>query len=367
MTGMLRSMRWTLLLLTTGCIDLGPESKQSLSSYSEDLCTESGVANLNINVSDAETAILVTIGGDDLIALDEIRDPDGDVVLHWNDWYTQKTFLTSAVWPLSSEMVLNWPIRGEEADLFGGQWTITLAAVDPSGTYKSGSCMNATVQSKEDPSFASAVVNVRLVYAEGVDEIEDVTRAVDAAIDRWTELWAPYGLTPNVRITTGSIDADLPYVGQGSEDIYNITMDSYEDEITLVVGETIDGGTDYLGVAGSIPGTLTANTRSAVVLGWIASAGLDGVFSELDISIMGETMAHEVGHYMGLFHPVEQSWDSWDACSDTPDCRNQNQCESQLGDNLMYPAPVCDFNDCLAQDQLSDIQVEILQRYTGAL
>jgi hypothetical protein len=365
MTGMISSMRWTTLFLTLGCTT--PATDPGLKGYSEDLCTESGVANLNINVSNSETALLITVDGEDLIALDEIKNPDGDVVLHWNDWYTEKTFLTSAVWPLSSEMVLNWPIRAEDGYLSAGQWTVTLAAVDGSGNYKSGSCLTANVQSKEDPSFASAEVNVRLVYAEGVDELDHVTTAVNAAIDRWRDIWAPMGLYPNVRITTGSIDPDLPYVGQGSEDIYNITMDSYEDEITLVVGETIDGGTEFLGVAGSIPGTLTANTRSAVVMGWIASAGLDGNFSELDISIMGETMAHEVGHYMGLFHPVEQTWDSWDACSDTPDCRNQNQCENQLGDNLMYPAPICDFSDCLSQDQLSGIQVEILQRYTGAL
>ena len=262
MTGMLASMRWTLLLIATGCAGFDPDNEPDFTGYSEELCTDAGVANLNINISDSETAMLVTIDGDDLIALDEIRDPDGDVVLNWNDWYTEKNYLTSAVWPLSGEMVLNWPIRGQDAELFAGQWTVTLAAVDARGNYKSGSCMNATVQSKEDPSFATATVNVRLVYANGVDEIDEVTNAVEAAIDRWTTLWEPYGLYPNVRITTGDIDPDLPYVGDGSEDIYTITMDSYEDEITLVIGDTIEGGTEYLGVAGSIPGTLTANTRS---------------------------------------------------------------------------------------------------------
>ena len=367
MTGMLYRMRWTPLLLPLGCFDSPPDSNPELMAYSEDLCTESGVANLQINVSDNETAILVTVDGDHLVALDEIRDPAGEVVLTWNDWYNEPNYLTSAIWPLASEMVLNWPIRAEDADLYAGQWTVTLAAVDGAGNYTSGSCMNATVQSKEDFSFDNADVNVRLVYAEGVDEITAVTEAVDAAIERWKTLWAPYGLTPKVRITTGDIDADLPYAGDGSEDIYSITLDSYEDEITLVIGETIDGGSEYLGVAGSIPGTLTANTRSAVVLGWVASAGLDGSFSDLDISIMGETMAHEVGHYMGLFHPVEQTWSAWDACEDTPDCRSRRQCEDQLGDNLMFPSPVCDFDDCLEQDQLSAVQVEILQRYTGAL
>jgi hypothetical protein len=33
----------------------------------------------------------------------------------------------------------------------------------------------------------------------------------------------------------------------------------------------------------------------------------------------------------------------------------------------MYPAPVCDLTFCIEQGDLSDVQVEILQRYTGAL
>ena len=62
-----------------------------------------------------------------------------------------------------------------------------------------------------------------------------------------------------------------------------------------------------------------------------------------------------------------QSVARWDACDDTPNCASATECEGVLGNNLMYPAPVCDFTSCIEQDQLSDVQVEILQRYTGAL
>ena len=120
-------------------------------------------------------------------------------------------------------------------------------------------------------------------------------------------------------------------------------------------------------MAGAIPGTLTANTRSAVVVSWLASAGTDGVFQDTDITILGETMAHEVGHYMGLFHPVEQTWSTWDACDDTPDCTSESACISALGTNLMFPTPVCDFDGCIEQDQLSLVQEGIMHRYTGTL
>jgi len=355
------------VLLATGCEEFA--GKDPGLGYTDGAAvTAAGVADITVSVTNPESAFLLTADGDHYVAVDQIKDPEGRVVFHWEDWYSASTSLTSAVWPLDNEMVLNWPIRGEEADLYAGDWTVTLAAIEAgSGAYKNGSTINYTVQTKDDPSFSNGTVSVRLVYTEGVDELTEVTTAVDAAIERWREIWAPMGLTPVVRQTSSSLDGDLPYAGDGSESIYETTLDSFEDEITLIFGETIDGSNEYLGVAGSIPGTLTANTRSAVVMGWIANAGADGSFSDLDISIMGETMAHEVGHFMGLFHPVEQTYDRWDACDDTPNCASAADCEDRLGTNLMYPAPVCNLTSCVEQDQLSDVQVEILQRYTGAL
>jgi hypothetical protein len=369
MTAMLRPMRWLLFILfSTGCEDL-LKGGSGLGLATTEGCVEtsSGAARVNIDINNRESAFLLTAKGEHLVAVDEILDEDGERVFYWEDWYTLNTYLTSAIWPNTSEMVLNWPIRGEEAHLSKGIWTVILSAVNGSGQYQSGSEICYTVQSKEDDDLEWGEVNVRLVYAEGVGEMELVTEAMDAAIERWNDIWAPMGLIPVVRIENGDFSKHLPYAGDGSESIYDLTLESYEDEITMMVGETIAGGTSFLGVAGGIPGTLTANTRSAVVMSWLAGAGSDGVFSDIEISILGETMAHEVGHFMGLFHPVEQTWSSWDACDDTPNCSSASTCESQLGDNLMFPAPICDFSTCIDQDQLSDIQTEILHRYTGAL
>jgi len=84
---------------------------------------------------------------------------------------------------------------------------------------------------------------------------------------------------------------------------------------------------------------------------------------------MGETMAHEGGHYLGLFHPVEFSYDDWDAISDTPECASETDCDETLGTNLMYPYPVCDYyyTSCVKQDQLTDGQTGVWQRYIGTL
>jgi len=105
-----------------------------------------------------------------------------------------------------------------------------------------------------------------------------------------------------------------------------------------------------------------------VVLSWLVHAGADAAFTDGETSLMGETMAHEVGHYMGLFHPVESSYDYWDALSDTVECRNADQCEGQLGTNLMFPYSICDRNGvCVAAEDMTDAQVGVKQRYISTL
>ena len=363
-------MRAILLLPLLGACDLlkevGDDSSTLLTEEGE-VVTESGVATVEVDIDSVETAFMITADGEHLVSVDEIIDPAGNTVLTWSDWTSTNTNLTSAIYPSASEMVLNWPVRAEDTKVRPGKWKVVLSAVNSAGRYQSGSTIKVTVQTKDDSDFLNGTVRVRLVYAEGVGEIAAVRDAMEAGIERWKDIWAPYGLTPVVTTETSDFDPNLPYPGEGSEEIYDLVMDSYEDELTMIVGETIRGGTNYLGVAGAIPGTLTANTRSAVVVSWLASAGTDGVFQDTDITILGETMAHEVGHYMGLFHPVEQTWSTWDACDDTPDCTSESACVSALGSNLMFPTPVCDFDGCIEQDQLSLVQEGILHRYTGTL
>ena len=78
---------------------------------------------------------------------------------------------------------------------------------------------------------------------------------------------------------------------------------------------------------------------------------------------MAETMAHEVGHYMGLFHVVEGGYSSFDAIGDTPRCNGQNQCQNMLGDNNMYPFSLCSAQGCVRQRVLTPGQLEVSNRY----
>ena len=76
-------------------------------------------------------------------------------------------------------------------------------------------------------------------------------------------------------------------------------------------------------------------------------------------------MAHETGHFLGLFHPVETDYDLFDAIDDTSECSLRTECEDLLGSNLMFPYPVCTFASCVTQDQLTSGQSDVLQQNVG--
>ena len=117
--------RNTLLPLLGACDllkEVGDDSSTLLTEEGE-VVTESGVATVEIDVDKGvETAFMITADGEHLVSVDEIIDPSGDTVLRWSDWTSTNTNLTSAIYPSSSEMVLNWPVRAEDAKVTPGKW-----------------------------------------------------------------------------------------------------------------------------------------------------------------------------------------------------------------------------------------------------
>lgn len=330
----------------------------------------SGVVTVQLDVADNADSFLLTAEGAALLAVESVQDPDGEEVFYWEDWYGISESLTYAVYPEANDMAFNWPVRQDDAGLSGGVWTVYLGAYEASGGYYapvSGITTDLTLQQKVDGDLGRGILAVQIVYAEGVGEDPEVVAATEAAVERWEEVWAPYEVFLEVSyVEDGGVSADMAFPGEDGV-LDEASALSGDDDVTVVIGETIDGGLDYYGVAGSVPGALVRTERSGVVVSWLANAGGDGEFSDGDIRLYGETLAHEVGHYVGLFHPVETTWDMWDALGDTEDCTTQSACERDLGENNMFPYPICSWTSCTAQDLLSDDQIGVTQRYTGLL
>lgn len=77
---------------------------------------------------------------------------------------------------------------------------------------------------------------------------------------------------------------------------------------------------------------------------------------------MGRTLAHEIGHMLGLFHTVEVDGSVRDPFSDTAKCTidhdtNGNgfleviECATEGGDNLMFPTVSAQSTKLSAQQQ----------------
>ncbi|MBW2257444.1 MAG: hypothetical protein JRI25_22990 [Deltaproteobacteria bacterium] len=171
---------------------------------------------------------------------------------------------------------------------------------------------------KQDPDLGSGRLEVDLVYAGTADGDTELKRAMEQAIGVWRDLYDQIGIALSVAERGWESDGDIAAPGFGSGELYEAISDSAPlGSVVVVVVDEFEDGEGIYGVAGGIPGPLVGSERSVVAVNAITNSGPDLVFSEEEERLLGETMAHEVLHYLGLFHPVEPDWAQWDALEDT--------------------------------------------------
>ncbi len=325
-----------------------------------------GVAAIEVDVA-GEASFLVSAQGDKILALERLIDPKGNVVLHWEDWYDSTDSLTYAFFAESNDTFFNWPVRQVDGPLTDGTWTVEVGAYNGDWTYATDQDLDITVHKKVDDDLDDATYNVVMVYTKGMWGDDTVRAGVDKAVAHWREVWSAAGLTLELREKKSGLDDNVPYPGYGDDEMEKAHKKARRDEIVVVIGEKVGPDATVYGMAGGIPGTLIGTNRTGTVISWLAHAGGDGKLSDNEATVMGETLAHEVGHYVGLFHPVEDGWQYWDALDDTVSCSSQTSCETDLGDNFMFPYSICDWETCQSAWKITDEQAGVMQRYVAAL
>lgn len=119
----------------------------------------------------------------------------------------------------------------------------------------------------------------------------------------------------------------------------------------FLVEDFVDNRDSILGQSMGIPGP--AGVHGTTASGVIVAAG--NMYSgRYDPSFVGKVLAHELGHYMGLFHTTESSGLSFDPLLDTHEC-HRDSTEFAFGtcpdrDNLMWPFALPD-SELLTRDQ----------------
>jgi len=144
------------------------------------------------------------------------------------------------------------------------------------------------------------------------------------------------------------------------------------DNLSLFFVEDFSGSsTGTLGISAGIPGSLgVAGNHNGVLIGLTGHASGGSLQSQL----LAETAAHEMGHFLGLYHPTESAGTLYDPLSDTPQCASSNdsddsgkvsaeECESYGGGNVMFwtSYSTSSRNAGKTQERLCPNQVKVIQ------
>ena len=337
----------------------------------------SGTGTVDVEVGEDVSAWLLSAVSADVGRLNvrEVRDPAGQAV--FVGAYTEgetpdevTTWIVSGAQLVSDVAVLNWPPRGADGPLEPGTWEVDLVswtAPDDEGRYWLDGAAELTValQQKQDEDDTVGTVRVTVHYTAAAAAEPGVPAAIEAGVSQAAAHFGGLGLT--LDITWGE-DLDVePFVddGQTWAGLAQAAALGDDGDLHIVVVEGYDdGGTR--GATVSAPSSMVEGVWGGITLGWLPMAGTDGVFSDEEVRRLGDTLAHELGHHMGLAHPVDDDWTRWDALDDTPECDEKGACEAALGGNLMYPFSLsCESTPC--PGEMSDQQLALVHRYVGTL
>ncbi|MEN0063750.1 MAG: hypothetical protein AAGA48_16475 [Myxococcota bacterium] len=338
-----------LLLGLTGC-DLFPGL---LSDLRVDEPTEvpvsdtGGFVDFVVKVPDSPVGTMAWCGeyGDDVLGtVWQVTDPSGEVVYSGYD-PEASVFRADTVDDLAAALFPSTP----QLPLTGGDWEVQwfIGAGNP-GMVECGAIHRAGSPSNN----VSVRVEVVLVGLDVDAAAAQTDPNLAQAIDQLTLEWQTAGLTPDVRWRDFEGDVDRFAVvdvdtnsGDYREfnDLLRTSDPSNDATLTFfLVQELRDvlGGT-LLGLAAGPPGAagLHGTSKSGVVV-----TAADLAMAPTDV---GKIMAHEGGHFLGLYHTTERRGTRHDPLLDTPECPSSAdsdnngrlsvaECAGQGGENVMF-------------------------------
>ena len=263
-------------------------------------------------------------------------------------------------WPVEVASV-TMPISNETAAHGGCLALDPVAYADASG--QTGELHIVT--RRGDSSASSIDVNVFVVGSTDIAEAD-----VMAALTRMSEVYAGGGAATIGNVSIATLDWPDPYVDSEGAEANELRATAIGDDPgalnLLFVQDFNEVGT--LGIAAGIPGPngISGTAASAVMVA--VDTHLDAEGSALLTDLMGETMAHEIGHQIGLFHTSEGDGVGFDPITDTPECTSDfdldgddeltaEECEAADGRNFMFWSS----SDEFGQFEMSPIQSAVLR------
>ncbi len=270
-----------------------------------------------------------------------------------------------------SPTAINAPSRKFDPTIKDGDRFLISAIVERGGRATSNVSVQFIVNTRADDDLENGTLQVNVFYVGVVGQGERTKDAVSSGIEEMRNIYGDAGISLHVSEFDIAGPSILPDPTTGADLYLTASAQAPSPAVNIFIGGDIEGsaGVDLLGISASIPGPPNPSARSAVAISILGGAGPDGDFSSEETRILGESMAHEAGHFMGLFHPVELDGlfvAAYDPLSDTPICSSTIDCFSNedLTHNLMFFSPVDDGDGgYVPQNRLTPEQRGVLNRY----
>lgn len=312
-----------------------------------------GNAEIDTTVSDTTSFQVLTAAafpGPDFATLSLVS-PAGLTVVSTNN----RPYKTLATFFQQGTNALTYPTNGDDLPVSGGTYhqLLNFAFLTSQGTLPA--TFTGTVVAKRDEDLSSGVLRVNVFFVGSVAQQDALRPGIESALSLWTQIYSNIGVDLDIqRYTIDSATGVLPSPGVG--DPFYLTQSGADGvrpfAVNIFLGTDIDDpffGTGLLfGVSGGIPGPAVPSVRSGVAVSINAHLDPQGVLTVDGVRVLAETMAHESGHYLGLFHPIEIDFTDpnnafilGDPLADTPYCATLPECVANgLVQNLMFPSPV---------------------------
>jgi hypothetical protein len=334
---------------------------------------EGGLSDeVTIDVPDGLESLLLELRGDrGLYYLTKFETPNGELI----ESAKYMTRFAREVPGLVDWLYPNTPSLSLEA----GQHTLMIRGETTTGDRVSED-VEIRLYTKRASSSPGFGIHLDFLVDKRAIAESDIDLAIDSAIDWVNHMYAgtlsdlfpdhperypeqrdtglrviDYTITPITLPGTG-VDVSQTSATKYVDDVLyqaRAAQTARDDSLHVIVVNSI-GGSEPSGYAMGLPGPFDADRANAAVL--ISTGAYTDSNNELDVNGMASTLAHEIGHYLGLYHTSESSGTSHDPLADTPQC--DGFCaDPEFEENIMTSG------NGARRYRLSDDQVFVLRQH----
>ncbi len=295
---------------------------------------ENGLSNeITIEAPEGLESVLIEVRGDKgLYYLSKFKTPSGDLIE--GGQYT--TRFAREVPGLVDWLYPNSPTLKMEA----GEYSILLRGETPDGG-KLTEDVEIRLYAKKQTGIETCGIHLDFLVDENAIDNSQFEVAVDRMAAWANNLYAQQGIRildysispislPNPDF---NVDDTKTVMGQ-IDDVLRQARSSGSaraDSVHVVVVRNI-GGSEPSGYAMGLPGPFDADRGNAAVL--VSTEAYTDGDNLLDVEGLGSTVAHEVGHFLGLYHTSESNGSQHDPIPDSPQC-DGSVCSPEFEKNIM--------------------------------